>query len=84
MTDDTDEVRAFTTALTPAARHHLTAMPGYDQIRCIHTACQRLTPKQLAKTVSAGIGYHTPANAAALLAFRLRREAGIDQEEEDG
>jgi hypothetical protein len=69
-----DVVRVFSLALTPAARSHLHL--DYATITALRTACQTTTPRDLAKTVSNGIGWHTPANAPALIAWRIRRAAG--------
>lgn len=69
-----DPLRHFSNSLTPAARHHLDL--NYQTIRAIRQACERLTPVELARIVSKGIGWHTPANAPGLILYRLKREAG--------
>jgi hypothetical protein len=75
-----DPVRAFTSALTAAARSHLDLT--YESIRLIRAATERLSPLELARICSVGIGWNHPANAARLLVFRLRREAQIDDDME--
>lgn len=76
-----DVIRAFTAALTPAARHALEL--NYDSIRYIRAATGHHTPAELARIVSAGIGRQNPANPSALILFRLRRESGLDDDQED-
>lgn len=78
MSDD-DPVHAFTEALTAAARHHLEL--SYESIRLIRAASEHLPPLELGRICSAGIGWNHPANASALLLYRLRREAHIDDQE---
>lgn len=80
---DVDPVRAFTAALSAAARHAREL--NYDSIGYIRTASEKHPPADLARIVSAGIGWHTPANPHALMLYRLRREAGQlnDQEDDD-
>lgn len=79
-----DPVRAFVDALTPAARHHwYHGVSAYDAIPLIRIACERHTPAELAKTVSAGITRTQPINAGARILFRLQREAGqLDNDQE--
>jgi hypothetical protein len=71
---DVDPIRAFSTALTPAARAHLRL--DHTTIPVIRQATQTTTPRDLAKTVSTGIGWHTPANPWPLMWHRIRRAAG--------
>jgi hypothetical protein len=78
MSDDV--LRQFTAALTPAARHHLDL--NYQSIALIHAATEHLPPLELGRICSTGIGWHTPANPAGLILFRLRREAHIDDDTE--
>jgi hypothetical protein len=80
-TDVTDDpIRLFSNALTPAARHHFDL--NYQTIRLIRAAAQHRPPAELARICSTGIGWHTPANPAGLILFRLRREAHIDDDTE--
>lgn len=82
-TPDTDVLRDFTAALSAAARAHLSHVSIYESIRYIRAACERLTPAELAKIVGRGIGWHTPANAPGLILYRLKREAGaLDDDQE--
>jgi len=74
-----DPVRAFSAALTPTARRHLELT--YQTIPLIHAGCERHGPEKLARIVCNGVGGRTPANAAGLMLYRLRREAGIDDQE---
>lgn len=82
-TDDTDILRSFRDALTPAARHHLARLPGQGHVPHVLAACERKSPLEIARIVARGIGWNHPANAAGLIAFRLRREAGIDDDNND-
>lgn len=76
-----DPVRAFTAALSGAAHRQLPI--DYTTIPLIRAASEKHTPADLARIVSAGIGWHTPANPHALMLYRLRREAGqLDDETE--
>ncbi|WP_375483276.1 hypothetical protein [uncultured Jatrophihabitans sp.] len=74
-------MRQFSNALTPAARTHLRL--DYESIALIRTACETHTPRQLAQTVAKGIGWRNPANAPALLLYRLRRAAGQLEQDTD-
>lgn len=78
----TDTLRLFVEALPSAARSHL--ILDTHTIPLIHTAVERMTVDELAKQVSVGIGWHTPANAPALLRYRLARAAGRDIDDEGG
>lgn len=77
-----DPVRAFVDALTPAARHHWYGRVNtFDAIPLIRAACERHTPKELARIASKGVQRRTPHNAHEVIMFRLRREAGqLDRE----
>jgi hypothetical protein len=79
---DSDPVRAFTAALSPAAHRQLPI--DYTTIPLIRAGAEHRTPQELARLVGAGIGWHTPANPHQLMLFRLRREARIDDDQEDG
>lgn len=78
---DTDPLRAFLDALTPAARH------GYDHhtpetINAIRTALDHGIPvTELARICSTGITRQT-VNARGLVLYRLRREAGLLDEDD--
>ncbi|HEX4432811.1 MAG TPA: hypothetical protein VHZ96_26295 [Frankiaceae bacterium] len=76
-----DPVRAFTAALPRAARDRLVL--DYQTIPLIRAGSAKHGPAELARIVSAGIGRQNPANPGALVLFRLRREAGIDDDQED-
>lgn len=79
MSEPADVVREFTEALSPAARHHLDLTRAIPLIRA---ATEHTSPAELAHIVSAGIGWHTPANAAGLILFRLDREAHSHDDQE--
>ena len=72
---DVDPVRAFTDALTPAARH---AFDHHDvtTILAVRTAVENgMTPAELARICSVGINRHS-VNGRGLVKYRLLREAG--------
>lgn len=77
---DQDALRAYTQALTPAARHALGGLDN-DTIRWIHAATERIGTAELARICSKGI-HHGTTNARGLIRYRLRREARLDLEEE--
>jgi len=76
---DVDPVRAFSDALTPAARHHIDL--NYESIPLIHAASKYVPPAELAAICSAGIGWNSPANAHSLIMFRIRRESRLEEQE---
>jgi len=76
-----DVLRQFSAALTPAARHHLEL--NYQTIALVHAATERVPPLELARICSVGIGWNHPANAAGLIRYRLKREAGTDHDDQE-
>lgn len=76
-----DPIRAFSNALPPIARKHLVI--DYRSIPVIRAACENSSPAELADVVSNGIGHRTPVNPWPLMWHRIRRAAGLlDNEQE--
>lgn len=81
-TPESDPLRLFSNALSPAARSHLRL--DFHTIPMIRKACDATTPRELAKTVGQEIGWRSPANPWPLMWHRIRRAAGVlDHENED-
>lgn len=80
-----DPLWTFAHALSPAARHHYAALSSFTTIPLVRAACERMTPAELARLVGKGIGWKQPANAAGVLLYRLKREAGqLDNDDQEG
>jgi hypothetical protein len=78
-----DPLWTFAHALSPAARHHYAALSSFTTIPLVRAACERMTPTELARLVGKGIGWKAPANAAGLMLHRLKREAGLLDNDDD-
>lgn len=70
-------LRDFDVAVTPQAKRRLERDPDISQlvIRAIEAGW---SVDALAANISYGIGWQQPANARALMVWRLRRAAGVE------